>query len=150
MESKISTYSLSDVFFPRIVGILNKDSSITWDMLYSITATVKSDTDIEIVLGIQLIPLNSDPHSTKEFVNVEAQGLFTLGGVMPEAKFVENVPLVHNLLATLYPYLREKVHSIYYANKFSYHLPSMNLINLLNENKEKFKVVDLREQAKIS
>jgi preprotein translocase subunit SecB len=147
MENKITTYSLQEVFFPRIVGVLNKDSNITWDMLYSINSTIKSDSDIEIVLGIQLVPLNADPKEIKDFVNVEVLGLFSLGGKIPAANFVENIPLIHNLLATLYPYLREKVHSIYYANRFNYHLPSMNLINFLNENKEKFKVVDLRKQA---
>ena len=137
--SKITSYKLNDVFCPLIFANLNGGIKGIIESRYKIDVNVHSDSDVDVSLGIQLVD------EKREFLTLELLGKYTLNGVVPNVQFAEELPLVHNLLASLYPYLREKVHYILFANKINFHLESMNLVQFLKENQKTFKVEDFRK-----
>ncbi|PIK13543.1 hypothetical protein [Halobacteriovorax sp. JY17] len=147
MSEAVIGYKLNDILFSRIVGHFENYEPVKFKISYFISAEIESDDCISLKMGIQLAPEDFSPGSkVSQMILVECIGVFkTKGGEIPKMSFVEEFNLAPNMLATLYPFLREKVHYLFSANRVNYFLDSFNIINFLNNNKEKFKVEDKRK-----
>lgn len=155
-EAKITGFKLKTICFPHLLIRLTDYAADNWEISYLVEPTVLSDKVLRLNFGVQLLSRKESDNENNESMDAENfHGIVSavvdaefevLNGSFPVGiKAASEIPLMGNMLATLYPYLREKVYSLLYANKIEYHLPSMNMIRYVTDFGPKFQVRDLRE-----
>lgn len=79
----------------------------------------------------------------------EAMADINLEFDLVEVKKLVDIPLVANMLAILYPFIREKINYFFSANGLNVFLPPINTVKLVNESKpgSGFTIVDNRKTA---
>jgi hypothetical protein len=123
------------------------------DFLQSIRVDVLivDDFNLKILLGKKLFSSEKINDSPKVDVIVEMIGDFKLNQKLGEIESVADVPALANMLAVIYPFLREKIHYCLANNNYSLLLSSVNFIDLVKqgEGKPGFGLTDARKNKQL-
>lgn len=146
-------FEFSGFTFPRIDSLfLSAPNPNSIKVSYRADALILDDNTLKLLFGIQLrseeVLENKRP---KVQCTVEMLGDFVFKDVkLGEYKRIDEIPLISNMLAILYPFLREKVYYCMSANQFPFILHSVNVHEMVKANagNMSFQVTDLRKQPK--
>jgi hypothetical protein len=147
------SFKLIRLFFPRIEGVFSKiPNSDNYNQALRVLVQVIGDNKIILLFGISL--------TSEEKINDKpAAGLIT--EVAAEIELSENInsvsslkdiPLSGNMLALLFPFLREKVNYFFSNNHINILLNPINTMGLVEGLKQGtgLDIIDQRESKPIS
>lgn len=149
-KTDLPKFKFVDITMPRINCIyLSEPTNDKLSLLYRVDGLIKSDTKFQILFGNKI---NSeervDSKTPKVQITIEALAEFEFEEPLPKYEKLSDVPFVANMLAVMYPYIREKVSYCFNANHSQYLLDPVNTFRLLADNKDSFQLTDARENAK--
>lgn len=145
-ENQKNTFQIKSMTFPRIDSLfINPPSTNEFDLGYRVEGLVISPKNIRLLFGIRLASKDKVNEQTPKIsVTVEAIGDFEFGSDLPTITKITDVPLAGNMLALMYPFIREKIYSCLANNNFQYYLPPANTLQLIKDHEKDFKIVDKR------
>ena len=147
-KNKEYSFRLEDVFFPLIFSHYNKNQKTkklpTFSVLYKIQAHIISPDSIEVLFGTQTFPKVSKQKEFPLKITVETLGSFKFTEKVfnKNSKTLESIKPLPNMLAILFPFIREKVNSLIFNNKGVFYLPPVNTFNLVESMKDKIIILN--------
>ena len=112
---------------------------------YKVQALIVNDNDLHLIFGIMIQSKNTIKNDTN--VLAEIVGIFHFEEKIPKIEKLIEIPLAANLLALLYPFLREKISYCLSANRIRYFLKPVNVFKLLeNLSEDDTLLVDRRDK----
>ena len=96
-------------------------------------AWIINDNHLKILFGARLTSSEKiqDTQHPQIEVLVEAIGTFQFEKKLPKIEKAKDIPFVENLLALIYPFLREKINDCFNANNALFLLSPINTYNLV-------------------
>lgn len=146
-EKNYSKFQIKNILFPRIEGLFISMPIGDFEFSYRVEGHVPSEKVVRLLFGIQVASKDKvEGKTAKASVIVEAIGEFEFEEELPVIDHISKLPLAANLLALLYPFIREKVSSFFASNGLQVFLPPTNTIQLVRDNQsnQNFKVLDAR------
>ena len=148
-KNKEYSFILEDISFPLILSSYKKEVKDIENpsLLYKIHVHIISSDKIEILFGSQVIHENPKKKEPPFHIIVEILGAFKFKEKIFNNRSkikVDSIKSLPNMLAILFPFIREKIHSSLYSNKIIFHLPTLNTIELVKDLKDKIIVLDER------
>lgn len=146
-------FGLSSILTRRIDFTFNRSPDLEkLKQAFRIECKIIDDSKIGVLFGFYLAGEDLQPNTPSVLAVVELTTTVTLNSAVGTPKKLGEVPLIGNILAIMYPFLREKVNYCFSANGVNILLPPINTLNLIKENESNsaFCIVDLRTQAKDS
>ena len=149
-KEKYPKFKLSNLVFPSLYSFFSSHDISGHMVTHRVEATIIDDKKLHVVFGVNIrsrdtveIDGQSQP---KTNVLVEALGTFEFEEEIPKVKKIQDIPLAANLLALMYPFIREKINYCFGANNIQFFLGPINLFALLKEysNKKNTSVNDQR------
>jgi|LUMW01.1.fsa_nt_gb hypothetical protein len=161
---KPKSYKLLKLRFPNLhLQVFGDEPNYEWESRYLVQAFILSESTIRFHFGIQMVSgekLNEKgeldvsegrpPYDA--LVEAEAMGEFEyINHEIPtEVPSVKDLVMAPNMLAALFPYIRERIHNLLQANRIEYHYPSMNIVKFIHDTGSKYEVHDLRKSKQDS
>lgn len=149
MDNKITTFNIKDITFPKLdfqLGV--KKQNYNFQQLFKFEIEIIDNTNITVNFGVGLIEPPSKPEDTTQCrVFVEAIGYFQYNSSLGELSSYKDTPMLPNILATLYPFIREKINYCFSNNKVQMLLPPLNVAMLINNIPDAFKMNDKRAKT---
>ena len=151
-KNKEYNFTLEDTSFPLIFSYYTEikgtgDPSL--DIKYRIQAHIISSEKIKILFGSQVSHGKLKQEENPLTVRVEILGTFKFQEKIfndtNKITKVNSIKPLPNMLAILFPFIREKHHSLLYNNKIIFYLPPQNTIELVKNLKDSIKIVDERK-----
>ncbi|MBN1113855.1 MAG: hypothetical protein JXA66_00800 [Oligoflexia bacterium] len=149
MDNKTNFYKIVDVFCPKIdfqLGVRKQDYN--FQQLFKFEVDIVDDFSIKVNFGTGLI---EDPEKMNEQgvcrAIVEVSGIVQYSEKINEIKSCKEIPLFANILATLYPFIREKINYCFSYNKVTMLLQPLNLIKVIDDLQDVIIIKDLRQEA---
>lgn len=105
-------------------------------------STARISFDLTIFLDQK--EYEGDFNKSPILVVVGCEAMFDFEGKLDKVNKVGDLPFFPNLLAVMFPYMREKVTTAFGNNQIEYYLPSFNLIEFAHKNADKIEIKDLR------
>jgi preprotein translocase subunit SecB len=88
-----------------------------------------------LLFGVQMVSIETIDDKPKIRAVVEAIGEFEFEEDIPQVESLAQFPLIGNMLALLYPFIREKIHYCLSNNQMmNVFLPPINTIDLIKDN----------------
>lgn len=150
-ESKhLKSFKLISMKFPNQHLEIRSEASIVWDEPKLFVHAIILDQDkVQFRFAIQLVAgevIKDDALKFDALAEVECAGEFKYIGVeLPVGlETIDKIPLAANMLASLFPYIRERVSNLLGANRINHHLPSMNIVGFVANMGKQFAVEDRR------
>ena len=138
-------FKFIDIKFPVLQSVLRSLNSPKRDHEYFVAhrveATIIDDTKLHVLFGAKVYSKDTIDVSGKDMpidiVWAESVGIFEFQEKIPAAQKVKDIPLIANLLALIYPFLREKIGYCFHANKIQFFLDPVNIFTMLRDFSEK-------------
>ncbi|MGR3318060.1 MAG: hypothetical protein ACUZ8O_06220 [Candidatus Anammoxibacter sp.] len=147
-------FSIIDIFFPKIDFDLRLgESKLDLKQRFRGDVIIKDAKTIAVRFGVGLFEnqkKNGKNNSPPIRAIIESIGVVKYKSPIGNIKSITDIPMIANILASLYPFLREKMNYCFSNNKITMLLPPLNVINLLSEIGDSFKVVDARKKKSIT
>jgi len=150
---EIKSFKIENIRIPfqflRFEGPLDKELNMTSRL--KTTVTIINDNTISVLFGVVLFINNEE--NEKDFSNspvlvvVNSEGLFSLDGELGKITNLNEITFLPNFLATIFPFLREKISTAFGNNQIKYYLPSYNLIEYIKNNLSTIEFKDLRNTS---
>ncbi|EPZ49446.1 hypothetical protein M902_0390 [Bacteriovorax sp. BAL6_X] len=148
MSNKITSYNMRTVRFPDMIcSIKDQGNDLSnWAPAYRAGATIDEEGRVVILFGVQLTNVvGEDKKIGNSLVQAECRADFTLNGEVPLGLTKLNeIPLVANMIASMFPFVREKLHGMLYSNMVTFIIPSYNLVNYVRDVGQNIEITDLR------
>ena len=146
------TFSLEEIRFPRMLSFFLKEDAPFDDcsIQYKIKPTITDPSKIKILFGIQVLPSKeSENYDIKNNVTtVEILGTFNFDSPVftkiEKIEKIDSIKALPQMIAILFPFVREKLHYLFHNNKIEFYLPPTNIFSLVENFKDQIKIEDLR------
>lgn len=150
MNLQQNSFQIKTISFPKIdCMFVDVPSEREFECAYRVNAVVTGESNLKIIFGVKLTSKEKfDEKTPKVRVIVESLAEFEFPQPLPKVEDVSQIPLAGNLLALIYPFIREKINYCLSNNNIQVFLPPINTIQLI-QNTERgpaFNVVDARTQ----
>ena len=144
------SFILEDISFPLILSSYKKEVKDIKKprLLYKMHIDIISFDTVEVLFGSRIIfekPRQKEPPFE---IIVEALGAFKFNDRVFNKRSkvtVDSIKPLPNMLAILFPFIREKIHSLLFNNKIVFYLSPLNTIELVQNLKGKITVLDKRQ-----
>ena len=149
-REKTLNFKILDIKVPRLDCVFISAPLVPdyqWE--YRVEGILHKGNILRVLFGIRLISKETvNDQEPKVRITVEAIGTFKFDGDLPSANKVGDIPFFANLLALIYPFIREKISCCFTANSVQFYLPPINTFKLIKDNDENdtFKLTDEREE----
>ena len=146
-----NAFKVTTVEIPKLHYIFNDSpEGLQYIIAHRVGAWVISDNSLRILFGAKLTSCEQveDSNNPKAEISLEAVGTFEFEEKLPKIEQAEDIPLIANLLALIYPFIREKVNDCFNANNTLFLLDPINtfkLIKDLTSQEGSFVIKDTRE-----
>lgn len=147
METNYKSFSVEAIKFPMLFFKWNENAAIDGDFMQFFMARFKilSDDTVKITFGMQVLPASESGKEHPACLGiVEAEALVRLEGKIGKPPSKAEIPLLPNMLAYIYPFLREKIYSGFAVNSLNVFVPSMNFYSFVDEVLDKLEILDER------
>lgn len=147
MNEKYSKFIIKNITFPRIECLYIANPIGDFDITFRVGGNIPNKKTANILFGVRVASQDKFNEKTpKVLTTVEAIGEFEFENDLPVVDHIASMPLGANILALLYPFIREKVYSYFSSNGLQIFLPPTNTLNFIKENAENknFKINDFR------
>ena len=117
---------------------------------HGVKATIISDKELHVLFGAKVYSEDTLDINGKDIpidiVLAEAVGVFKFQEKIPMVQKINDIPLIANLLALIYPFLRERISSCFHINKIQFLLDPVNIFLMLEgfSNQNSALVIDKR------
>ncbi len=143
------SFRLIKLFFPRIDGAFNKTpESDVYDQAFRVEIQIIDNRHLIVIFGISLASHDRHEQVPAASLIVEAAAHIELNVDLGEVSEAKDIPLMGNMLALLFPFIREKVNYFFSNNHISFLLSPINTIGLVNESTTGIELLDLRKKEK--
>jgi preprotein translocase subunit SecB len=144
-------FSVQSVTIPRVDFSFHQvPGGDQYKQAFRVECEILTESVLRVVFGLLLASEDQVPDGKAcVSVLVEAEGrILVTPGLAKDFNSLTEIPLLGNILAILYPFIRERVYSCVYQNGMAIMLPPLNTIELLKANaaNSAFKLVDRRKQ----
>lgn len=146
--SQITKFNLKSISFPKMDCIFFTNPGEKFDVLFRAEANIASPQIVQILFGIKATSAEVlDTKQPKAYALVEAIAEFEFPDTIPNCKHLSDLPHAGNMLAIIFPFLREKIASFFMNNNVVVLLPPLNIIQLLEDNRQNdaFQITDSRK-----
>jgi len=123
-----------------------KESSLA--VGYKIQIHIKTSDTLEVLFGSQLTQKSVEKESPLT-VAVEILGTFKFKEKILNQKnkiSLDSIKPLPNMLAILFPFIREKTNSLLFNNQIVFYLPPINTFALVEDLKDKIVIFDERKK----
>ena len=148
MNKNIS-FKIKTVAFPRIESLfIDKPLAVEFQQSYRIEGLIVDDKNLRLLFGLKLVSTELVNGKTPKIqVTIEAIADFEFDDAIPSVSHISEIPLAGNMLALIYPFIREKVNYCLSNNGLAVFLPPINTIQVVKESEgsAQYKVVDARQ-----
>ena len=149
---KIKKYWAKEITFPCINFEFKRPNSPKDKTVkrFRIELKIVADKKLEILFGVMLLAGSKYDEQKNSFEEtayigmVESKAIFEVDEKIPQIKKVTELMIVANMLAAVFPFLREKMSYLLGANHVVSYLESFNIVEFLQQNVDAVKVEDLR------
>ncbi len=145
-----TTFTLLRLYFPRIDGSFIKlPSTNSYNQTLRVAVSLYDDHHLIILLGIQLISDEKDKNDKPSAaLIVECAAEIELNKDLGQVNSLDDIPLAANMLAMLFPFLREKVNYFFSNNHVQLLLNPINTLQLTKEMKpgNGLEIFDVRDK----
>lgn len=142
-------FTVEGIITPRIDFTLNRTQigDPKYEQAFRVEALVTHDDVVRLLFGVSLTSLEKQDDIPSFKLIVETVSDFKLTNKLGNVSKVKDIPMVGNMLALIYPFIREKVNYCFGANGIHFFLPPINTIDLVNKNNDSpsFRLFDNRE-----
>lgn len=143
------SFKLNRLFFPRIDGtFLQTPKSDQYNQAFRFQLHILGNRNILLLFGVSLTSTEKVDEKPVAGLIAEIAAEIELSEDLKEVSSLKDIPLSGNMLALLFPFLREKVNYFFSNNHVQLLLPPINTIGIVNDLKvgSGFDIVDLRTQ----
>lgn len=151
MTTVIKSFQVDKIKYPlQIFRCVNPEPNPTLTQFFKAELTILADDKIELLFGVQIVLEKEVSLGPKEHTlhgTVEALATITVEGKIEKPETKKDVPMLANMLAFMYPFIREKIHSGFACNATDIFLPSMNFYSFVDEVLNNVAIVDLRNKG---
>jgi hypothetical protein len=143
-----STFKLLRLFYPRLDGsFIRQPKSNNYNQAFRVLVQIIGDKNLIVLFGISLTSeekLNDKPVAG---LITEVAAEIELSENLSEVNSLKDIPLSGNMLALLFPFLREKVNYFFSNNHVLVLLNPINTMGLASELKvgAGLELIDLRK-----
>ena len=148
-ETKFTIQSIST---PRIDLAFNRTpTNDSYKQAFRVFCEILSDTSMRVVFGLYLASEEkTDENLPCTSIIVEVAVNVQMSVTIPTGlKKTIDVPWIGNILAIMYPFIRERIYSCMYHNGMTLFLPPLNTIEILKSStgNPNFQLVDRRSST---
>jgi hypothetical protein len=149
--SKVSSFKFNKIVFPLIHARVTPESGTDLTHKFRVQLTRISDNQLMVFLGLMVSDATEKENSieNENVVIVESLSEIEIAGDLNDELTLEQITFLPNILATIFPYLREKVTSLFMANEKMVILPPQNMISLVKAISSEIKFEDKRSKIAI-
>ena len=147
--NKATKFKFIDIRFPNMWGsfapMIEKKEH---DIHYKIDGAIFKNGHLGVFFGVHVISkkkIKEENHPVYE-VLIDSVGGFVFDRELPRLKRFNDIPFAANLLALMYPFIREKISYCFNANGIQIFLPPVNVFKLVEdfEKNNQIKLNDFR------
>ncbi|MEK2643882.1 hypothetical protein [Bdellovibrio sp. BCCA] len=131
-----NSFTLQRLYFPRIEGIYIKDpgKDAEYNQAFRIALVVESDNKIKLLFGMSISSHLKEGDSPLAGCVIEIMADIDLSNpLVNPLTDLNQVPLLPNMLALLYPFIREKVNYYFSNNHMLLLLPPVNTYEIIKD-----------------
>lgn len=131
-----NSFTLHRLYFPRIEGIYIKDpgKDAEYNQAFRIALVIETNNKIKLLFGMSISSLLKEGDSPLAGFVIEAMADIDLSNPLPNPLTdINQVPLLANMLALLYPFIREKVNYYFSNNHMLLLLPPVNTYEIIKD-----------------
>src|SRR4051812_11185289 len=112
------TFKIKSILFPKIDFLhITNPMGDEFDYSFRIEALVVNDNTLRLLFGVRLVSKDKINENTpKVQATVEAIGEFEFNQNLSQIENVSQIPLGGNILAMMYPFIREKIYYFFSNN----------------------------------
>ena len=146
-NTEIPSFTFGKVTFPKIIfGMIATPKIETLDQAFKMNVLIMSDNEVRLLLGIQVSSKEKYQETNCIMCQIDALGEYHTSFKIDKKPTLDNIPMIGNMAAALFPFVREKVHSCLQSNGMAVLLPPLNVIQMLKDfaNSSAFAIQDLR------
>ena len=147
-------FKIKGITFPRLDFVfIGASVGDDFDYAFRVEGLVSDDKNLKILFGVRLFSRDKVEEKTPKIqVTVEAIAEFEFEQILPRINHMKDVPMAGNLLAFMYPFIREKINYCFVNNGMSLFLPSVNTFQLVKDNFDNpnFRITDSRDEKEAS
>lgn len=147
------SFKLIRLFFPRIEGVFSKiPNSDNYNQALRVLVQVIGDNKIILLFGISLTSEEKIIDKPAAGLIIEVAAEIELSENLNSVSSLKDIPLSGNMLALLFPFLREKVNYFFSNNNINILLNPINTMGLVEGLKQGtgLDIIDQRESKPIS
>lgn len=153
-NKQVQSFRVINILYPKIDFILAKPKgNVDFDHTYRCIVNIENDNQIIVSFGIGLFEKKTeckDSNQDSLTTRLIVESLCSVEFKEPLSKMesINDVPMIANILATIYPFLREKVNYCFSSNGIPMLLPPIDIVSLVQKGADIFKVEDSRTKKK--
>lgn len=138
------------ITFPTInclITAVPKDS--TYNQSFKMDVLISSNNLVSLLFGIQVQSAEKFRDRPTVQMKIDAFCEFKTNLEIPEDVEISNIPMLGNMMAAMYPFLRERAHYCLSGGGIQGILPPINVVQILKDNETSniFKITDTRKSA---
>ena len=128
------SFKLNRLFFPKIDGtFVQVPKSDQYNQAFRVSVHVLDSKNILLLFGVSLTSAEQVDGQSIAGLIAEIAAEIELTNDLGEVHTLKDIPLCGNMLAMLFPFLREKVNYFFSNNHIQILLNPINTIGLVNE-----------------
>ena len=141
---------LVSIKLPALHSFFSPIDDFTLQIAHRIEAHIVNNSELHLLFGVNVFTKETTEVNQKEVAAIstlaEVAGKFKFKNKIPKADKLTDIPLIANLLAMMYPFIREKITYCFHANQVNYFLGPINIHTLIRElsNESNTSVIDER------
>ncbi len=143
------SFKLNRLFFPRIDGtFLQTPKSDQYNQAFRFHLQIVGSKNILLLFGVSLTSIEKTGDKPNAGLIAEVAAEIELSEDLKDVSSLKDIPLSANMLALLFPFLREKVNYFFSNNHIQLLLPPINTIGIVNDIKvgNGLDIIDLRNK----
>lgn len=129
------SFNLVKILFPSFEGAFLKDPGLNANFTqgFRINVNILSDSRAQIIFGLQLESEEKDPNNFPVVrCSIDAMAEIDFTAPLPTpVKDLSQIPLLANILAMLFPFMREKVNYFLSNNLLLLMIPPVNTFEII-------------------
>lgn len=128
------SFKLNRLFFPRIDGtFIQEPKSDQYNQAFRVAVHILDSKNILLLFGVSLTSAEQVEGQSIAGLITEIAAEIELNNDLGKIDSLKDIPLCGNMLAMLFPFLREKVNYFFSNNNVRILLNPINTIGLVNE-----------------
>ena len=144
------SFKLNRLFFPRIDGtFLQTPKADQYNQAFRFHLQIVGSKNIILLFGVSLTSIEKSDDKPIAGLIVEVAAEIELSDDLKTVNSLKDIPLSGNMLALLFPFLREKVNYFFSNNHVQLLLSPINTIGIVNDIKvgNGLDILDLRNKS---